>query len=324
MKHPAITACHDIVEKRLEQLFIDRNPVSLFEPMAYPVKAGGKRIRPVLLCLSCQAVGGDLSASIPAAMAVELLHTFTLVHDDIMDQDDTRRGIPTVHKKWDEATAILAGDGLVTLAYETLLSTSHSSVVEIAKLFTDGLLVLCEGQALDKSFEDRMDVSLNEYQDMIAKKTAKLLEVSCQIGGMIGDGNPEELESLKAFACNLGMAFQIQDDLLDVIGDQNLIGKPTGSDLMQKKKTYQVIHFMDQADEEDTTLFLKEWEKSEAADMDISAMIQLLQKNGSIDKSRDEITKYIQNAENALDSLKQSGAVEAMQLLNQHLMNRIS
>jgi len=221
------------IDSEIQELLSDREPFSLYEPMRYILKGGGKRIRPLFVILACQSVGGDISDSLHAAVAVELLHTFTLVHDDIMDHDDLRRGKQTVHKKWDEPTAILAGDGLVTLAYHKLLQTKHPEIQKILQIFTEGLLILCEGQAMDKDFESQETVALSKYIDMIDKKTARLISVSCEIGAILGNAGPTHQEILRKFGASLGRAFQIQDDLLDILYEESVTGKPLGSDVIE-------------------------------------------------------------------------------------------
>lgn len=218
----------NFVNERLNQVVTKKTPVSFYEPVRYVLEAGGKRIRPILLLLSCKAVGGNQEDCLDAAVAVEILHNFTLVHDDIMDQDDLRRSRQTVHKKWDEATAILAGDGLVALAYHYLLKTKTDHIKEIAEIFTNGIIDLCEGQALDKEFERQVDIDLNQYLIMIEKKTVRLLMISSEIGSLIGGATAEERNILIEFSKHLGSAFQIQDDLLDI---EKTSGKTFGSDI---------------------------------------------------------------------------------------------
>ena len=181
------------VDKRLAACLDARKPQTLYKPIDYVLQGNGKRIRPILLLLSCQAAGGKTDDAWDAAVAIELLHNFTLVHDDIMDMDDTRRGRPTVHREWNSDVAILAGDGLYALAYQFLLRTRSKSIVEVVKVFTEGVLAICEGQALDMEFESRSQVSLAEYLEMIRKKTATLLRVSAEIGGMIGGGPADQI-----------------------------------------------------------------------------------------------------------------------------------
>ena len=164
----------NLVNDKLNQVAAKVSPASFYEPVRYVLASGGKRIRPILVILSCQAVGGTKESCMDAAAAVEILHNFTLVHDDIMDHDDLRRSRETVHKKWDEATAILAGDGLVAMAYHYLLKSNTNHIKEITEIFTNGIIDLCEGQALDKEFERRIDIDLDQYHVMIEKKTARL------------------------------------------------------------------------------------------------------------------------------------------------------
>jgi geranylgeranyl pyrophosphate synthase len=214
----------------------DKIPL-FYEPIHYINRLSGKKIRPILTVLSGLAVGGKIENLLAPAAAVELLHNFSLVHDDIMDDDDTRRGQETVHVKWDIGTAILTGDGLLGLAYRKLLSTPNIKNLEIARLFTDAMLEICEGQALDKTFEETDLITENEYLEMILKKTATLIQLACQIGSIVGEGNPDEIKSLTAFGQYIGMGFQIQDDLLDLFADEELLGKRVGSDVLMNKKT---------------------------------------------------------------------------------------
>src|SRR4030042_3556330 len=259
--------------------------------------------------LSCQAAGGSIEDAMDAAAAVELLHTFTLVHDDIMDHDDSRRGNPSVHIKWEEATAILAGDGLVALSFQTLLRNRHPRCNEVFRKFTDGLLILCEGQAYDKIFETKDKVSLDEYNHMIACKTARLIQVSCECGAILGNGSGKEVAALGRFAHELGMAFQIQDDLLDILSDDSVSGKPQGSDLIQKKKTFPVIHFYEHASPEMRASFQQYWNMSRLGKGDILAVKELFEISGSIAGAERIGELHISNAVQSLDALKPSQAV---------------
>ena len=222
-------------------------PANLYQPIKYFLELGGKRLRPLLTLLSCRGVKGDYKKAIPAASAIELLHNFTLVHDDIMDQDSLRRGKPTVHAKWNEAVAILAGDGLIGLAYRTLLKTPTETIQRVFHIFTEGVIKVCEGQAIDKDFEDREEVSLDEYFDMIEKKTGELIAVSTEIGGIIGGADEKYINALKGFGASIGRAFQIQDDMLDITSSESVLGKDLGSDLAQGKKTYPIIRLKQNA-----------------------------------------------------------------------------
>jgi geranylgeranyl diphosphate synthase type II len=310
------------IEESLRSLFPGRNPSALYEPMAYILDAGGKRIRPLLLALSCRSVGGGLDGSLDAAVAVELLHTFTLVHDDIMDHDGLRRGKPTVHKKWDESTAILAGDGLVTAAYDSLLKTRHPDLIRILKIFTQSLMVLCEGQAMDKTFESREDVTADEYFDMIGKKTARLIETSCEIGGILGGGTEEEIASLARFGSELGLAFQIQDDLLDVASREEILGKPVGSDISERKKTILSIHFLGRADIGQRARFMTFWGKKNLTAADTAEMGALFEQTGTFDDVRKVIGLRTEGALASLDRLRSSQAREDLRELALALLKR--
>jgi geranylgeranyl diphosphate synthase type II len=220
-------------------------PENLYQPMKYFLELSGKRLRPLLTLLSCQSVSGEYSKAMPAAVAIELLHNFTLVHDDIMDQDRMRRGKPTVHTKWSESVAILTGDGLIGLAYRTLLKSPRESLPKVLKIFTEGVIRVCEGQAIDKDFEDQDYVTMREYFDMIEKKTGELIAVSTEIGGIIGTGENEKSKALRKFGEYIGRAFQIQDDIFDITSSESVLGKDLGSDLAQGKKTYAIIRIQE-------------------------------------------------------------------------------
>ncbi len=218
-------------------------PVSLREPIDYFLHLPGKKVRPLLTLFSSLAVGGTLEDALPAAIAVELFHDFTLIHDDIMDQDELRRGVMTLHVKYDESTAILAGDALIGLAYRELLCAPLAHRGKITEIFTEALVKVCEGQALDKEFETRRDVQLPDYLDMIAKKTAWLIQVACGLGAICGGGSPKAVQHLSEFGFNLGMGFQIQDDILDFAADEVQLGKKVGSDFRMHKTTYVTLKY---------------------------------------------------------------------------------
>lgn len=292
----------EVIEKQIGALFAAREPRSLYEPMAWVMNAGGKRLRPVLMILSCRSVGGRLEDCLEAALAVEILHAFTLVHDDIMDNDDTRRGVPAVHKKWDDATAILAGDGLVTRAYQVLLGC-RGEVREVLQIFTDGLMDLCEGQALDKDFEKQAVVSMPAYREMIRKKTARLIEVSCEIGAVLGGAGPAERQILKNFAADLGEAFQIQDDLLDIISAEDVTGKPRCSDIMESKKTFLSIHFLQNADETQRSGFLRLFGKEDLTSEEAEYILDCFARTGSVEAARREVDFLVKRAIEHIRSL---------------------
>lgn len=217
-------------------------PGCLYDPVHYLFEAGGKRVRPVLTMLACEAVGAPSMHAVHAAIAVELLHNFTLVHDDIMDSSSKRRGRDTVHVKWNTNTAILAGDVMMGMAMRLLLrSAAHAErPLDVVDAFSTGLIDVCDGQALDMEFMLRSDVRSPEYFMMIEKKTARLLEMSVAIGASIGNASPEQRSALQTFARELGIAFQMQDDILDAFGSEQF-GKVRGGDIIEGKRTWLMI-----------------------------------------------------------------------------------
>ncbi len=215
-----------------------RKPVSLYEPLRYIMGIGGKRIRPILTILTAEAGGLPMHKVLNAAVAVELLHNFTLVHDDIMDHDLVRRGQPTIHARWDEGTAILAGDALIGIAYRCLCDSCGEDLPGQVRTFTEAVVEVCEGQALDKEFEESGKVTLADYEDMIARKTGRLICMSTRIGAMAAGCDPATVDLLERYGALIGKAFQIQDDLLDYLSTTEELGKNVGSDMAMHKKTF--------------------------------------------------------------------------------------
>lgn len=237
----------EIVDKLLIDSLSNRKPSSLYEPASFILSNPGKRLRPVLVLFSAKAAGGSFDKAYNAALSVEMLHNFTLVHDDIMDNADKRRGRPTLHVKYDLSTAILAGDVLLAVAYEYLRRDLNGTAAAVVESFTRGLVEVCEGQSLDKEFEVRRTVSLNEYMMMIQKKTAALSKMCCEMGGLLAGGNESTVTALSNYGNNLGLAFQIQDDILDILADEETLGKPVGGDLIEGKKTFLFLNALEKS-----------------------------------------------------------------------------
>lgn len=235
------------VDKRLAESLKNRKPDSLYKPGLYIIDGGGKRLRPLLVLFAARAAGGKFTDAYNASVAVELLHNFTLVHDDIMDNASKRRGRLTLHVRNDLSTAILVGDSLLSIAYEYLLRDCSGDSKEIMALFTKSLVDVCEGQSLDKDFESDESVSIDQYLEMIEKKTAALLKMCCKVGGILGGGTKKEINALANFGKNIGIAFQIQDDLLDITGEEIELGKFVGGDLVEGKKTFLFIKALEKA-----------------------------------------------------------------------------
>ena len=230
-----------MIEQRLRRSLRRGSPHQLNEACRYVLDGGGKRLRAALVILACRAVGGRTAQALDAGAAVEIMHNFTLVHDDIMDSAPSRRGRPTVHLRWDLNGALLTGDVLLGAAYEALLRTPRRDMRPLLELFTAGLIEVCRGQALDLEFERRSDVTVREYFVMIEKKTAHLITMATELGGTLGRGTARQLRALKTFGHHLGRAFQLQDDLLDVVADQAELGKSIGGDIIERKRTYLLL-----------------------------------------------------------------------------------
>jgi len=233
------------INNRLREIY-PRGPRLLAEPVHYALAGKGKRLRPTLTLLTCRACGGREADALHAAVAVEVLHNFTLVHDDIMDQDHTRHGQATVHTKWDDSVGVLAGDALFILALAEL-RRSPVNVEALTSAFAKGALAVCEGQALDKEFEARSRVTLDEYLQMIDLKTGYMLGLAAELGAICASASREQTEGVRHFGSLLGRAFQVQDDLLEIFSDAGTMGKSLGSDLLAEKKTYLMIAALDRA-----------------------------------------------------------------------------
>jgi geranylgeranyl diphosphate synthase type II len=216
-------------------------PAELYEPISYLMDLGGKRMRPVLLLMSCELFDGDIQKALDPAMAIEVFHNFTLMHDDIMDKAPLRRGNPTVHEKWNANTAILSGDVMLVEGYKLLSNLEPELLKPVFKVFNDTAVGVCEGQQFDMNFESLTEVSIEEYLEMIRLKTAVLLGGALKIGALIAGAGDREADLIYSFGENLGIAFQLQDDLLDVYGDPDKFGKQVGGDILSNKKTYLLI-----------------------------------------------------------------------------------
>lgn len=308
--------------------FIEKkSPSGLYEPMNYVLNGGGKRIRPMITILTCEAFGGTFDDSINAAVAMEILHNFTLVHDDIMDNADTRRGMETVHKKWDVSTAILAGDGLLGLAYRSLLKTNSPRIAEIAKIFTESMIEVCEGQSFDTEFESRSDVTNKEYLMMIGMKTSRLLEACAVTGVMIADGSDdinEDINTMRSYAENIGLAFQIQDDLLDITADEKEFGKTIGGDIRKGKKTYLLIKALEEANSESDIQVLNKaaMENSGITDEEVLAVKEVYDRLGIIEDASGQVAHYTRKANDHLEKLPPSDSKEMLKWFSGMLLSR--
>lgn len=294
------------VERELHVLVQPMKPATIYEPARYVLEGGGKRVRSVLVLAACRSVGGSPTRALPAAVAMEVLHNFTLVHDDIMDHASSRRGRPTVHKRWDENIAILAGDAMVAMAYHALLGTSTPHVREMVRLFTDGLLVVCEGQAYDKEFETRRDVTVRDYLRMIERKTGRLIAVSAELGAIIGGASPAQRRALRTYGSLVGRAFQIQDDLLDIVADEAEFGKRIGGDLVEGKKTFLVLHALEHARSGDRKQIQRIIRRDPIGFDEVQEFREVFDRTGALEAARIRIEKDIRLAQKAVQVLRPS------------------
>ena len=234
------------INNEISKLDWKREPYGLYAPIEYTLAAGGKRVRPQLAMIACQMFGGKDEDVLPAALALEVFHNFTLLHDDVMDKADVRRGRPTVHVKWNENTAILSGDQMLIEAYKLLSGVPADKLPKVLQLFNKMATEICEGQQYDVDFESQEHVTIEEYLKMIRLKTSVLLATALQIGAYIAGASEEQQEALYQFGINVGLAFQIQDDILDVWGDPATFGKAVGGDIGCNKKTFVYLEAMRQ------------------------------------------------------------------------------
>lgn len=239
---------------KVRQYFDEENfiftPKGLYEPIDYTLRLGGKRLRPVMLMAANQMFGGSHETVRHAAIGIETFHNFTLLHDDLMDKSPIRRGQPTVYRRWNENTAILSGDTMFAMAWEQMLVQPHHNLQAILKTFNRTAIEVCEGQQYDMEFESRNDVSIAEYMEMIRLKTAVLLAGALKLGALYADAPEQDIEHLYRFGIHMGLAFQLQDDLLDAYGDEATFGKKTGSDIRDNKKTYLFLRALQTASPE--------------------------------------------------------------------------
>ncbi|MBR1630411.1 MAG: polyprenyl synthetase family protein [Paludibacteraceae bacterium] len=236
-----LTEIQQIVASAIDKLDWSLPPHGLYEPIEYTLRLGGKRLRPCLTLMAADLYDAPLESAIPAAMALEIFHNFTLLHDDVMDHADVRRGQPTVHRRWNENTAILSGDTMSLCAFRQLDGIAERHLKEVLRRFSDMSIQICEGQQYDMDFETRSDVSIDEYMEMIRLKTAVLIASALQIGAVLADAPGSDADALYDFGLHVGLAFQLKDDYLDVYGNPATFGKAIGGDILCNKKTFMLL-----------------------------------------------------------------------------------
>ena len=285
------------VNEALDNVVYDRQPASLYEPIKYVLSIGGKRVRPVLTMLSYNLYKDDPLSIMPQAIGLETYHNFTLLHDDLMDHADMRRGHETVHKKWDANRAILSGDTMLLQAFERVEDCNPAKLPAVFKVFIQTTLEIGEGQQLDVEFETRNDVTEDEYIEMIRLKTSVLLACACKVGAIMADAPAEDVENMYKFGEKLGLAFQLQDDLLDVYGDPAVFGKNIGGDITSNKKTYMLINAVNRANPAQHEQLMK-WIDAKEFDRNekVKAVTELYNEIGIRELCEQKIEEYYQES----------------------------
>ena len=308
----------------LANLPYERKPYSLYDPIKYVLSMGGKRIRPILMLLSYNLFKEDPEKILMNAVALETYHNYTLLHDDLMDQADLRRGHQTVHKKWDANTAVLSGDSMLVLAYERMAQCDGKHLPEVLRLFTTTALEIGEGQQYDMEFEHRNDVKEEEYIEMIRLKTSVLLACALKIGAVLADASPEDADNLYRFGEQIGLAFQLQDDYLDVYGDTEVFGKEIGGDIVSNKKTFMLINAFNHANA-DQLKELQRWVNAKDFDRKekVEAVTRLYNEIGIDKMAQDKIAYYFGQSKRYLDAVQvEASRKEELRRYAQNMMKR--
>lgn len=316
------TQYHSIINDALERCFDRENPVTLYAPARYILEGKGKRIRPFLTLLASEAVCGSSENALNVALAVEILHNFTLIHDDIMDQAELRHGRPTVHKRWNVNAAILSGDMMIAFAYELALQAKSSRHCELIHILNDANITICEGQALDMELEEKKDATISDYLDMIAKKTGRLISAALEAGGVAGNGTEEELRKLVLFGENIGRAFQIQDDYLDIMAHNGKSGKIAGGDVINGKKTYLLLRSLELTSGSDHDLLHSVIiNKGISADR-VPEVKAVYERCGVLEETASLINRHTEDALSAVDNLPHAEGREYLKGFANILMKR--
>lgn len=320
------------MDAHLRTLIKHQHPKELTDGCRYVLSAGGKRVRSTLLLLSCEAVGGNMRNALNASAAIELMHNFTLVHDDIMDNATSRRGRATVHTRWNVNNALLVGDVLLGLAYKQMLRTSSAKLHHLLDIFTKGFLDVCEGQAFDLEFEHRTHVTLEDYFEMIEKKTGRLISTSTELGALVGGGTEKQVTALRTFGRHLGRAFQLQDDLLDVVAEEEQLGKKIGGDIIEGKKTFLLLKSLESATGKDRMALMNvmnRWSTSSPFDskaqaVEVRNVAAIYFSTGAIEAARKQIQRDTLRARAALKTLPASRGRETLLWFSEMLLSRNS
>ncbi|MDP3945636.1 MAG: polyprenyl synthetase family protein [Lutibacter sp.] len=280
-----------------------KEPANLYEPIHYILQIGGKRLRPVLTLMTCEIFDGNVKLAFDAALAIEVFHNFTLVHDDIMDSAPIRRGFETVHKKWDINTGILSGDAMMIMAYQCFENYEPVVYQKLMMLFSKTALEVCEGQQLDIDFESRNDVTIPRYLKMITYKTSVLVAAAMKMGAIIANVNDDEAEKIYDFGLNLGIAFQLQDDYLDTFGDEALFGKQIGGDIAENKKTFLYLKAIEVCSKEDKEKLMNFYAGESNNNNKVKEVTRIFENNNIPELTKNEIEFYTNLAFKELENI---------------------
>ncbi len=321
---PDLSFFHKEFTSFLEQKISTKEPVNLYEPITYIMHLGGKRLRPILTLMATDLLGGDYKEALHAALAIEVFHNFSLVHDDIMDDAPLRRGKKTVHEKWDVNTGILSGDAMLIFAYQQLGYYDESQFKTLVELFNDTALKVCEGQQYDIDFESRDNVTVDEYMTMISYKTAVLIAAALKMGAIIAKAPKASQDALYKFGMNLGIAFQIQDDYLDAFGDADRFGKKIGGDIIENKKTYLYLKSRElgTATQQKDLMDLYSLDPRDPSTK-IKVVKNIFKDSGAVDETKSAIALFTKDAFKELDKLSDfKGADKSLRDFGNWLMQR--
>ncbi|MDR2622975.1 MAG: polyprenyl synthetase family protein [Methanobrevibacter sp.] len=313
------------VKSEINNFLSNISPNNLKKASIYLTESNGKMLRPTLAIIICEAFGGSQKNAIKTAAAIELIHTFSLIHDDIMDKDAIRRGKPSVHKVWNENIAILAGDTLFSKAFELISSAkddvnSTDHIHQTIATISDACVKICEGQALDIEFEKNFDIKKDEYLEMIFKKTGALMAAATKSGAIIGGANQKEIETIYEYGKLIGLAFQIQDDYLDLVGSEETLGKPVGSDIVKGKMTIIILHTLENGNPEDKEKLINILKNGK--EDDISEALNILNKYESLKYAGDLAKKYVDDAKKLLNILDDSPSKKLLLSIADFVINR--
>ncbi|HEY0056422.1 MAG TPA: polyprenyl synthetase family protein [Pedobacter sp.] len=300
-----ISQLQDLINKEIAERQYPNNPVELYEPIRYLMALGGKRMRPALLLLACDLFEGSIINALKPAVGIEMFHNFTLMHDDIMDKAPLRRGSSTVHEKWNESIAILSGDVMLVEAYQLIMNVNDSILRNVLNIFSETAAGVCQGQQIDMNFESLGDVAIKDYLEMIRLKTAVLLAGSLKIGALIGEAKPEDADALYNFGENLGLAFQLQDDILDVYGDPEKFGKQVGGDILSNKKTFMLIKALELSgdlEREELTYWLND--ENPEAKVKVHSVTEIYNRLGVRQLAEHQMNTFAEKALSALEKIE--------------------